>query len=149
MKEHVIRLCALQADVGREKVHQTFSSRETETQRCKITASCLVRKLRIPRLTGMLDVESRRLYRQMFFVFEPRIYKSLKIWTGLKKRLLRDKLAAANFGVILSPHNVREMRYISSPDLEWTHMDGPLACLCQQFVQYFMSWGFMDSHQMW
>ena len=34
-----------------------------------------------------------------------------KMWTGLKMRLFSCKLAATNFGIILSPHSEREMKY--------------------------------------
>ena len=34
-----------------------------------------------------------------------------KMWTGLKMRLFSCKLAATNFGIILSPHSKREMKY--------------------------------------
>ena len=52
------------------------------------------------------------LYRQNFFALEPSVCKSLKVWTGLKMRLRSYKLAVTNFGIILSPHSICEMKHI-------------------------------------
>ena len=59
------------------------------------------------------------LYRQMFFAVEPRIYSSLEFLTGPKMRLLIYKLAATNYGVILSTYSIREMEYIIRQSWNW------------------------------
>ena len=50
------------------------------------------------------------------------MYRILKVWIGLKKKLPSCNLAAANFGVILSPHCIRGIKHISQ-ELEWMHME--------------------------
>ena len=54
--------------------------------------------------------KKRILYRQKFIDWEHKIYSSLKIWTGQKKRLPICELTAMNLGIILSPHRKREMK---------------------------------------
>ena len=41
------------------------------------------------------------------------IYRSLKVWIGMKKRLPSHKFAASNFGELVSPHSIREIEEIS------------------------------------
>ena len=72
----------------------------------------------------MLEVErqNRILCTQKFFALDLKIFSSLKIWIGLKKRLPSCKLAATNDGVILSAPSIREMKHISE-ELEWMQME--------------------------
>ena len=75
----------------------------------------LVRKLRrssVKGNAGRRTTESRILHRREFSALEPRLYRSLKVWTGLKMRLRRNKRDARIFGIVLSPHGKREMKYI-------------------------------------
>ena len=63
------------------------------------------------------------LCRQKFFALDPRIYRSLKVWIGLKKRLPSYKLAATIFGGVLSTTQcARDEGYLCQ-ELEWVHME--------------------------
>ena len=92
---------------------------EIETPTCQSAVRTVeVQVVQIIQLRGMLEVERkiRLLYKQKFFALDLEIYRSLKLWTGRKKSLPSCKLAAMNFGIILSPYNMREMDDISLKD---------------------------------
>ena len=61
---------------------------------------------------------NRLPYRQKFCVWEPIIYRSVNIWTGLKMRVLSDKIAATSFGVIFGPSQFTRGEVYHSPKLE-------------------------------
>ena len=59
----------------------------------------------------------------MFFALEPRLYRFLQIWTGLKKRLLSYKLAATNVGAIFSPHSLTRDEVFFIRQMEWIDLE--------------------------
>ena len=90
---------------------------ETETLACQSA----VRSLEAQTARKSKD-KNRLLCKQKFFALNQKICSSLKCWKGRKKRLPICKLAAMNFGVLLSPHSMREMKDISL-ELEWMQME--------------------------
>ena len=57
--------------------------------------------------------KNRMLCRPKFFASEQNIYSSLTFWRGRKRRMPSRKLAVLSFGIIVTPHSMREMQDIS------------------------------------
>ena len=81
---------------------------------------------------SQMDVESQKLEHSKGTHSSPssRTSTALKMWTGLEKSL-PVTLTGTNFGVILSPHSIREMKDIIQGQ-EWMHMEESAWICCHR-----------------